>query len=53
MNIPDPRSVPGCRFHPSPCFIVGDEMFPLNTWIVRPYPGHLTEKQKVYNYPHS
>ena len=50
MNIPDPRSVQGCRFDPLPYYVVGDEIFPLKTWIMRPYPGQLSEEQKVFNY---
>ena len=53
MNIPTPRSVLGCRFDPLPYFIVGDEIFPLKTWLMRPYPGQLMEEQKIYNYCHS
>ena len=30
--------------------MVGDEIFPLKTWLMRPYPGQLTGEQKVYNY---
>ena len=30
--------------------MVGDEIFPLKTWLMRPYPGQLTEEQRVFNY---
>ena len=53
MNIPAPRSVLGCIFDPLPYFLVADEIVPLKTWLVRPYPGQLSEEQKVYNYRHS
>ena len=35
-----------------PYFLVGDEIFPLKTWLMRPYPGGdlKCEKKKVYNY---
>ena len=46
MNTTGPRSLPDCRFDPLPDF-VGDEIFPLKTWLMRPYPGKLTEEQKV------
>ena len=35
------------------CLIIrylGDEIFPLKTWLMRPYPGHLTEEQRIFNY---
>ena len=33
-----------------PYFLVGDEIFHLKTWLMRPYPGTLDEKQRIYNY---
>ena len=33
--------------------MVGDEIFPLKTWLLRPYPGVLTEFQRVFNYRQS
>ena len=33
-----------------PHFLIGDEIFPLNTWLMRPYPGTLDETQRIYNY---
>ena len=37
-----------------PYFLLGEEIFPLKTWLIRPFPGNVTtETQKVYNYRHS
>ena len=33
-----------------PYFLVGDEIFPLKTWLMRPYP---CQEKKIYNYRHS
>lgn len=35
----------------TPYFFVGDEIFPLKPWLLKPYPGrNLTRTQAVYNY---
>ena len=49
-NIPQPESVEGCDFDPLPYFLVGDEIFPLKAWLMRPYPGKLAEQERVFNY---
>ena len=38
-----------------PYFLVGDEVFPLKTWLMRPCPGTdlSCEEKKIYNYRHS
>ena len=50
MNVPAPSTVSGCDFDPLPYYMVGDEIFPLKTWLMRPYPGRLTEEQRIFNY---
>ena len=47
---PKPEHLDGCYYDPLPYFLVGDEIFPLKTWLVRPYPGKLTEEQRIFNY---
>ena len=47
MNIPPPRHLEGCSFDPLPYYFVGDEIFPLKTWIMRPYPGQLSEEERI------
>ena len=40
-------------FDPLPYYMVGDEIFPLKTCLMRPYAGKLTEEQRIFNYRHS
>ena len=54
LNLPEPTTLDGCNFDPLPYFMVGDEIFPLKTWLMRPFPGKsLKEDQAIYNYHHS
>ena len=54
INLSSATSLDGCNFDPLPYFLVGDEIFPLKTYLLRPYPGSsLTEEETVYNYRHS
>ena len=50
MNIPPPRHLEGCSFDPLPYYLVRDEIFPLKTWLMRPYPGHLSEEERILRY---
>ena len=38
LDIPPPSIYKSCDFDPLPCFFVRDEIFPLKTWLMRPYP---------------
>ena len=49
MNVPAPSTVNGCDFDPLLYHMVCDEIFPLKTWLMRPYPGRLTEEQRIFN----
>ncbi|XP_067940367.1 uncharacterized protein [Watersipora subatra] len=50
MAIPGDEHIQGYPNALSYCF-VGDEAFPLKTWLVRPFPGRaITNQQRVYNY---
>ena len=42
MNLPDAEYLEGCNFDPLPYFLMGDEIFPLKTWLMRPIPGKLS-----------
>ena len=54
INLSSATSLDGCNFDPLPYFLVGDEIFPLKTYLLRPYPGSsLTEEETIYNYRHS
>ena len=50
MNIPPPRHLDGCLFDPLSYYLVGDEIFPLKTWLMRPYPGQLSEEERILPY---
>ena len=49
LNVPEGSKIPGMDME-LPYFLVGDEIFPLKTWLMRPYPGTLDETQRIYNY---
>ena len=52
--LPEPNHLPGCSFSPLPFYLLGDEMFPLKSWLIKPYPGKsLSEEHRIYNYRHS
>ena len=54
LNIPCATTLNGCLYDPLSYYLVGDEIFLLKIYIMRPYPGSaLTEKKSVYNYRHS
>ena len=54
LSIPQATSLDGCLYDPLPYFLVGDEIFPLKTYLMRHYPGStLTKNKSVYNYRHS
>ena len=49
LNVPEGSKIPGMDvelLH----FLVEYEIFPLKTWLMRPYPGTLDETQRIYNY---
>ena len=50
IGIPQPAKHSTCDFDPLPYFFVGDEIFPLKTWLMRPYPGTLDMEQIIFNY---
>ena len=47
MNTPPPSSLEGCSLDPLPDYLEDDEIFPLKGWLLRPYPGTLTEEQNI------
>ena len=51
LPLPEPKEIEEGG-PPLPYVLVGDEAFPLSTYLLRPYPGHhLSDKKAVYNYP--
>ena len=50
LQVPGPSTVPSYKYEPLPYFLVGGEIFPLQTWLMRPFPGKLSEEQQIFNY---
>ena len=51
--MPESEVLPGINLD-IPYFLVGDEIFPLKPWLLRPYPGRLLQLlEMIYNYRHS
>ena len=50
LHVPAPATVLGCKYDPLPYFLVADEIFPLQTWLMRPFPRKLSEEQQIFNY---
>ena len=49
-GISEPANHSMCDFDPLSYFLVGDEIFPLKTWLMRPYLGTLDKEQIIFNY---
>lgn len=39
-----------CSFDPFPHHLAGDEILPLGTWLMRCYPGQISEEQRMLHY---
>ena len=53
FNLPNDKELHDCTYKPLPYFLVGDEIFPLKSWMMRPYPGNsFPEDERIYNYRH-
>ena len=52
MNIPSPAKIPESDDLELPYFLLGDEIFPLSNWLMRPYCGKAltSETRKIFNY---
>ena len=50
LDIASPSAYKSCAYNPLPYFFVGDEIFPLKRWLMRPFPGKLTELQRSFDY---
>ena len=50
LNVPKGKEVAGYSLGELPYYLVGDEIFPLKNWLMRPYPGSLNEEEKNFNY---
>jgi hypothetical protein len=50
LDICGPRNLPATETQ-LPCFLVGDEAFPLTKFMMRPYPGRgMTTSRRIFNY---
>ena len=53
LNVPGDSNLDDSSIN-LPDFLLGDEIFPLKKWLMRPYPGkNASEQEKIYNYRHS
>ena len=51
IQLPQPEAVNGIQL---PYTFVGDEIFPLKQWLMKPYPGsHMILGKRIYNYQQS
>lgn len=51
MNVPSPRTISINSSTILPYVILGDEAFPLEEWLMRPYPkAALSDYERIYNY---
>ena len=54
MKVPQPQSLPAWSSESLAYFFLGDDIFPLKTWLMRRYLAiNLSKEQRVYNYHHS
>ena len=49
LNVPEGSKISGMDVELT-YFLVGDEIFHLKNWLMRPYPGTLDETHRIYNY---
>ena len=49
FDMPKPSKIPGLE-EELPYFLLGDEIFPLKSWLQTPYPGPLDKSKKIFNY---
>ena len=55
MNIPEPSNLDGFEGGKLPYFLVGDEIFPLQEWLIKPYSKSAltSEIKQIFNYRQS
>ena len=50
LALPQPEPLNGCHPH-LPYYMLGDDIFALKTWLMRPFPGrNVPEAQRIFNY---
>ena len=50
LEITQPESVEKYDFDPLHYLLLVDKIFPLMTWLMRPYPGKLADQERIFNY---
>ena len=50
LGLTSPSAYKSCASNPLPYFFIGDDIFPLKTWLMRPFNGKLTKLQRSFNY---
>lgn len=54
MFVPENSKISQLSDQRLPYFLLGDEIFPLKNWLMRPFPGNnASEEERIYNYRHS
>ena len=55
INIPEPSNLDGFEGGKLPYFLVGDEIFPLQEWLLKPYSksASASEIKQIFNYRQS
>ena len=46
IKLPNPSQVVGCDYDPLPYFILGNKIFPLKSWLLRPFAGRNLSEEK-------
>ena len=52
LDIPRADKIEGIK-KDMPYYLLGDKIFPLNTWLMEPFPSDSPETEQIYNYRHS
>ena len=51
ISLSEPEHLPGCSLPHLPYYLVGDEIFALKPWLLRPYPAkNVEEDESIFNY---
>ena len=48
FNIPEEEPLDGCKFIPFPYFLLGDNIFSIKKWLIKPYPGKNRSEEQQF-----